>query len=147
MTLQCDFQLSLIISLPIKFLTCWFYFYLFFYIVKKIFNRGILKGYRQQLRHFKHRVKHEIGWYPKYLLIFTAYQVQGWCTMIIITLKSQTNVSNVWEIILKRSWHTHLKHSKPYIFILQKVKNTPDGFCAHLLFALVIIIIFGGLFF
>ena len=38
------------------------------------------------------------------------------------------------------------KHSNPYTFILQKMKNSPDGFCTYLFFYSKIILIFGGLF-
>ena len=103
------------------------------------------KGYRQQLIHLKHKRKHNIGCYPKSLRIFAAYQVQGWCNMIISPVKSQPYGSNVIKIMLKISWHTHLKHSKPQIFTLQKVKNPPDGFCTHLFFASSVILIFGGI--
>ena len=49
-------------------------------------------------------------------------------------------------MITKSSCHTYLKNSKPYIFILQKVKKPPDGFLTHIFFASAIILIFGGLF-
>ena len=39
--------------------------------------------------------------------------------MVISIVKDELNVNNVRAIILKISWHTHLKHSKAYIFILQ----------------------------
>ena len=83
---------------------------------------------RQQLRNFKHKGKHKIGCYPKSLLILTAYQVQGRRTIIIIPVKYQAYGRNVTYILLKSSWHTHLKHSKPYIFNLEKVMNPPYGF-------------------
>ena len=66
--------------------------------------------------------------------------------MILISVKYQLDGSNVKEIILKSSWHTHLKHSKPCTCILQKVKNPPDGFSTSLLFASATIPIFVGLF-
>ena len=53
------------------------------------------KGDIQQLRHFKHKGKHKIGCYPKYLLILTTYRVQGWWNVIIITVKYQPDVRNV----------------------------------------------------
>ena len=65
--------------------------------------------------------------------------------MILSTVKFQPDGINVTEILLKSSWHTHLKYSKPYIFILQKLKNPPYGFCTPLFFASAIILIFGGL--
>ena len=49
---------------------------------------GRIKGYIQQLRNFNHRGKDKIGCYPKYFLIFTSYQVQGRCTIIIKPVKS-----------------------------------------------------------
>ena len=64
-------QLSLIIYLPIQDLTWWFHFYWFLCIEKKNVNRERVKGDRQQLTNSKHKVKHKIGCYPKYLLIFT----------------------------------------------------------------------------
>ena len=109
-------------------------------------KRGGVKGYRQQLRNFKHKGKYKIRCYPKSLLIFTAYQVHVWCTIIISPVKSQQDGSNVTEILLDGTWNTHLKHSKPCIFILQKLKNPPYGFCNHLFFFSAIILIFGGLF-
>ena len=63
--------------------------------------------------------------------------------MILSTVKDQSGGSNVREIIIKRSCHTHLKHSKPYTFILQKLNNPQYLFCANLLFASEIILIFG----
>ena len=66
--------------------------------------------------------------------------------MILIPVKYQPYGNNVEEIIPNISWHTHLKHSKPYIFILQKLKKPQDYFFTHLLFASEIILIFGGIF-
>ena len=109
--------------------------FLFLYIDKHNVKLGRGKMERQQLRHFKHKWKHKIGCYPKSLLILTAYQVHGWWTMILIPVKYQPDGSNVREIIFKISWHEHIKHSKPYTFILQKVNKPPDGFCTHLFFA------------
>ena len=108
-------------------------------------NRG--KGDRHKLRNLKHKGKHKIGCDPQSLIIFTAYKVQGWWTNILIPVKAQPYGSNTKEIILKISWHINLKNSKPYTYILQKLKNPPDGFCTHQLFASTIILIFGGLFF
>ena len=65
--------------------------------------------------------------------------------MILSPGKAQPYGINNIEIIFKRSWHTHLKHSKPYTFILQKVNNPSDGFYTHLLFVSAIILIFVGL--
>ena len=113
MTIQRALQISLIISLPIQSLAWWFHFYLFLYIDKKNFNRGKVKRERQKLRDFRHKGKHKIVCYPKYLLLFAAYQVQGWWTMIISPLKDQLYGINFTEIILNSSWHTHLKYSKP----------------------------------
>ena len=78
--------------------------------------------------------------------MFTAYQLQRWRIIISSPVKSQPDGINVRENLLKISWHTHIKNSKPYTFILQKVKNPPDGFCTHILFVPSIILIFGGLF-
>ena len=114
--------------------------------LQEIFKRCRGKGYRQQLRHFNHKGKYNIGCYPKYIIIFTAYQVQVWWSMILSPVKYQLYGSNVTEIILKISCHIHLKHSKPYMFVLPKLKNPPDGFFTHLFFVSEIILIFGGLF-
>ena len=146
MNLQYALKLSLIIYFPIKYLTWCFHFYWCLYIFKKHFKKGRGEGDRKQPRNFKHKGKHKIGCYSKYLLIFTAYQVQGWWTMIIIPVESQPDGSNGTEILLKSSWHTHLKHYNPYIFILQKVKEPPYGFSTHIFFASAIILRFGGLF-
>ena len=132
LTLQCDLKLSIIISLPIQSLTWWFHFNWFLYIDKKNVKWGRGKGYRYKLRNFKHKAKHNIGCHPKYILIFTAYQVKWWCTMIISPLKAQPDFINVTEILLKSSWRTHLKNSKPYIFILQKVKSPQNEVFTHL---------------
>ena len=48
--------------------------------------------------------------------------------MILSSEKYLKSRSNVTEIILKRSWHTQLKHFKPYMLILQKVKKPQDVF-------------------
>ena len=66
--------------------------------------------------------------------------------MILRPLKYQPYLSNVRSIPPQSSWHAHLKHFKPYTFILQKLKKPPDGFRYCLFFALEIIMIFGGLF-
>ena len=66
--------------------------------------------------------------------------------MNIIPIEYKLDSSNVTEILPKRSYHTHLKYSKPCRFILQKLKNPPDGFFTHLFFASAIILIFCGLF-
>ena len=66
---------------------------------------------------FQSQRKYKIECYPKTLLIFTAYQLQGWWTMILSPVKAQTDGINVTKYLPKRSWHIHLKHSKPYIFI------------------------------
>ena len=66
--------------------------------------------------------------------------------MILSTLKVQTDNRNVRENLLKISSHTHPKHSKPYIFILQNSNKPPDVFCTHLFFSSSTILIFGGLF-
>ena len=58
--------------------------------------------------------------------------------MIISTVKSQPDGIDVRVILLKKSCHTHLKHFKPYKFILQKAKkplkgqteNRPFFFCS-----------------
>ena len=90
--------------------------------------------------------KNKIWCYPKYILIFTAYQVQERWNMILNPVKHQLDGIHVREIVLKSSWYTHIKHSKPYTFILQKVKKPPDLFCTHLFFDSAMIIIFIGLF-
>ena len=143
LTLHCDLQLSLRISFPVQSLTWWFHLFWFVFIDKKNIKRSREKGYRNQLRNFKHKGKHKIGWYPKSLLIFTSYQVQGWWTMIMSPVKAKPDGSNVTEILLNSSWKTRLKYSKAYIFILQKVKTPSDGFCTHLFFVSEIILIFG----
>ena len=119
-TLQRALRCSLILSPPIQALTCWFHLSPPLYIDKHNINQGRLKGYRKQLRKFNHKGNHTIGCYPKYLLVFTEYQVQGWWTMIISTVKSLPYGRNFIEILLTSSWHAHLKHSMPYTFILKK---------------------------
>ena len=64
------------------------------------------KSGRQKLRNFKHKGNHKIGFYPQYLLIFTAYQVQGWWTVIISLVKSQPYGSNVIKLY-SRAHCTH----------------------------------------
>ena len=88
-----------------KSLTWWFHLFWFLYIDKHNVKRGRGKGDIQKLRHFKHKVNHKIGCYPKYLLVFPTYQVQGWCTIILSPVKSQLDVSNCWiSIIVLSSW-------------------------------------------
>ena len=91
-------------------------------------KRGILKGERQQLRNSKHKVKHKIECYPKSLMVFTAYQVQGWWTIIISPVKSQPDGINVREVLLNISWSTHLKHYNPCIFIYRKWRSLQMNF-------------------
>ena len=85
-------------------------FFWFLYINKKNVKRGRGKGDRQQLRNFNHKGKNKIGFYPKSLLIFTAYKVQGWWTTIISPIKDQPDGINVREILLNISWNKHLKN-------------------------------------
>ena len=135
MNLQCSLQWSLISSIIIQDITRWFHLFWFLYINNQNVKQGWGKGDRQQIRNFKYKRKHKIGCYSKYLLIFTAYQVQWWWTMILIPIKDQTGGNNSRGIILKISWNTHLKNSMQYTFILQKFNKPPDGFFTHLLFA------------
>ena len=65
--------------------------------------------------------------------------------MILSTVKAQHGGINVIEMIIKSSWNIHLKHSKPYIFILQKAKKPPYGFFTYIFFSSERILIFGGL--
>ena len=58
-------------------------------------NRGRGKWYRQQIMNFKQKVNNKIRLYPKYLIIFTAYQLQGWCNTILIPVKDQPDGRNV----------------------------------------------------
>ena len=85
-------------------------------------KRGRVKRNRQQLINFNHKEKHKIGFYTKHILIFSAYQVQGWWNMIVSPVKDQLYGGHFKEILLKSSWHTHLQQYTPYIFILQKLK-------------------------
>ena len=108
--------------------------------------RGRVKVYIKKLRNSKPKGKHKIGCYPKSLQRFTAYQVQGRCSMILSSVKYQPYGSNVSGIILKSSFRTHLKHYSLYTYILHKLKKPPYGFCTHILFDSAIILIFGGIF-
>ena len=94
LTLPCDLKCSLILFLPIPSLKWWFHLFWFLYIDKHNAKRCRVKGYRHQLRSFKHKGTHKIGYYPKYLLMFTSYQVNGWRTMIINPVKYQQDGSN-----------------------------------------------------
>ena len=107
---------------------------------------GRVKGCRQKLRYSNHKGKYKIWCYLKSLLIFTAYQIQWWCNMILIPVKISTRWYQFREILINISWHTYLKNSEPHTFILQKVKNPLDGFFIRLFFASAIILIFGGIF-
>ena len=115
MTLKYTLQCSLILPLPIQALIWWFHFPWFLYTENHNAKRGIGKGYRQQLRNFKHKGNHKIGCFPKHIVVFTVYQIQGWRTMILKPVKYQPDGSNVREIIIKRLWYIHLKYSKTYI--------------------------------
>ena len=61
--------------------------------------------------------------------------------MILSPVKAQLDGSNITDNLPKSSCHTNLNYSKPYMFILQKVKKPPNIFCTHLLFASAIIAI------
>ena len=126
MTIQFDLQFSLILYITIQSRTWWFHFFCFPYIENKNVKRGRGKGGRQQLRNSSHKGKHKIELYPKYILIFTAYQVQWLWNIIISTVKDRLDCRHVRENLLKSSQHTHLNHSKPYTFIFQKLKKPPD---------------------
>ena len=145
MTIQCVLQFSLLLSLLIHSLTLWFHLFWFLYNYKQNFKRGRGKRDRKQHRNLKHKGKHKICCYPKSIMMFTDYQVQGWWTRILSTIKYQPYGINAKEILLKRSWHKHLKHSNPYKFVLQTDNNPPYGFCTHIFFAKTIILIFSGI--
>ena len=51
---------------------------------------------------FQAQGNNKIGYYQKYLLIFTAYQVQVWWNMIISTVNAQPYGINVRTILLER---------------------------------------------
>ena len=95
LTLQCSLLFSLIIYLPIQSITCWFHLFWSLYTEKNNVKWGRKKGDRQKFRDFKHKLKHKIRCYTKYFLVFTAYQLQGWWTMILSPVKYQQNGSNV----------------------------------------------------
>ena len=140
MTLQCDLNWSLPLSLTILSLTWWFHLFIFLYTNNHNVKWGREKWDWQQLRNFKHKGKRKIGCYPKYILIFYACQVHVWCSMILILVNTQPDGRNIKEIILNRSWHKHLKSFKTYTFILKKLKNHPDGFSTHIFFSSKIIL-------
>ena len=108
MTIQCDLQWSLILYLPIQYLTWWLHLFWLLYTEKNNAKRGIREGDRKKFRNFKHKGNHKIGFYPKYLVIVTAYQVQGWWTNITNPVKHQPDGNNVEDILLNRSGNTHL---------------------------------------
>ena len=89
------FTMLIILSLKIYALILWFHLCWLLYIDKHNVKRGIVKGDRQQPRNFKHKGKHKIGFYPKSILVFTTYQVQGRWTMIISPVKAEPDGSNV----------------------------------------------------
>ena len=93
MTIQSDLQCSLILYITIQSLT-WGFHFLFPCIENKNVKRGRGKGDRNQLRYSNHKGKHEIGFYPKYILVFTAYELQGWWTIILSPVKDQSDCSN-----------------------------------------------------
>ena len=93
-TIQCGLQCSLVISLPIQYVIWFFHSFWFIYIDKKIFKIGRGKGDRHDLRSFKHKGMHKIWWYPNYLMILTAYKVQGCWAMILSLVKSNPDGSN-----------------------------------------------------
>ena len=66
--------------------------------------------------------------------------------MILSPVKAEPDGKSFIEVLLKSSWHRHLKHSKPYTFIKKRLKKPPNGLCNLLLFASAKILIFGGLF-
>ena len=53
---------------------------------------------------------------------------------------------NVIQILLKNSWHTHLKYYNTYTFIVQKENKPRYGFCTRLCLSTSIILIFVGIF-
>ena len=66
--------------------------------------------------------------------------------MLISPVKYQPYGINIEYILPKRACHTHLKHSNPYTFILQKLNKPSDILCTHIFFASEIILIFSGVF-
>ena len=77
-------------------------------------RQGIGQGNWQYFRNFNHKGKQKTRCYAKSLLIFTTYKVQGWCKIIVCSLKFQPGGVNIKEILLKSTWHTHIIHSKTY---------------------------------
>ena len=119
-------------SIPIYSLTWWFQLFLpkiWLNAKDKMDNfiQELLKGNCWNVRYPKHNQYHNIGWYPKDLLIFNYYQLQGWCTIILSPVKAQPDRINVKEN-------------------LQKWKKPQYGFYTHLFYASTTILIFGGLF-
>ena len=78
LTLQCALQYSLILSILILYLTCWFHSFWFLYIENHYVNRRRVKGDRHQLINFKNKGNRKIRCNTKSLLILTGYQVQRW---------------------------------------------------------------------
>ena len=72
LTLHCNLQWSIIISIPIQSLIWQFCLFWFLYIDKHNFKRGRGKGDIQQLINYSHKGNHKIGCFPKYLHIRTA---------------------------------------------------------------------------
>ena len=92
--IQCALLYSPILTLPIQSFTWWFH--LFWFLKSDLTPRikrdkvrlGRVQGNNQEFISFKHKANQNIGWYTKYLMIFTTYKVQGWWEMILITVKS-----------------------------------------------------------
>ena len=83
-------------------------------------TKGEENGTNRILKKFNHKGNHKVGCYSKSLLIFTTYQVQGWWNMVIIPVRFQPDGSNIRKVLINISWHTQLRDSKPYTFIVQK---------------------------
>ena len=95
------------------------------HVENKNVKRGRVKGDRQKLRNSKHKEKHIIGCYPKCLLILTAYQLQGWCKIILSPVKDRPDCSNVRENL----FIVHRPKTFQAIHIyFTKLKNPTDGF-------------------
>ena len=56
---------------------------------QEIFQERERKRVQIATKKSRHKEKHKIGYYPKFLLILTAYQLQGWSNMVINLLKTQ----------------------------------------------------------
>ena len=83
---------------------------------------------RHVFRIILQNLKLPLEYYPKSFLIFTTYQEQVRCTIILRPPNAQQDINHVKYFLFNIAWSPHLRFSHLYVFIPKKVRKHPNGF-------------------